>query len=96
MVKRLEVFNNDKSSYVCLENEVIVEAGFCGESHSKDSPRWEVAAKAVLSLREKENKKYNMLLEQMRKTAHEYLKLKEAIELILAEDSEKETILAEL
>lgn len=96
MVKRLEFSNNDKSSYVYLEDEVIVEAGFCGEIHSKSNQSWAVAAKAVLSLHKEENKKYNMLLMEMRRTAFEYHKLKEAIKLILAEDNECKNIMAEL
>ncbi len=94
MIRRLEVSSGE--SYVHLEDEVIVEAGFCGECHNKKEPYWEVAAQAVLSLRKEEKEKYDMLLKQMRKTALEYHRLKEAIEKILPEDNERETILAEL
>lgn len=85
MAKRLEFSNNDKSSYVYVEDEVIVGAGFCGECHSKSNPCWEVVAKAVLSLQKEESERYNMLLKQMRKSALEYHRLKEAIVLLVAE-----------
>lgn len=96
MAKRLEVSNNDMSSYVYVEDDVIVGAGFYGECHSKSNPCWEVAAKAVLSLRKEENERYNMLLKQMRKSALEYHRLKEAIERLVAELPECKTIMAEL
>lgn len=96
MTKRFEASIDDLSFYVDVEGNVIVEAGLGEECHSKSNPCWEIAAKVVLKLREEKREEYTKLLGELRKTALEYFKLKEAIKLTLTEDNERKTIMAEL
>lgn len=77
--QRIRFSVDDSATHVIVVGGVIEEAMVGQEKHSKGNPNWEVAAKAVVKLYEKNREEYDNLFPCLRETAHEYFQLREAM-----------------